>query len=426
MPPPTKPSPQDQWLAHPSIGVQAGNYPAAGGAGTNPFDAPEAQIQIEKYALPVIQQLAVQQAQNAARDFSVAITKVKDAKKAQAAAEQAQRDMVWTIAITIALMPAGPIAEAAGTAIAGSVLQGKMMAAIVNNAEALEAKFGAKGAQAANKAFDLVASDAVSNMAKKFDAAKATSALNAGVDLLKGQAVKFAASSDRTECVTNYLDAMLKLANDAMHNLTDYIQTTQSYSEALAFYNYFSKPLQGIYEAVLGQQADDMLSEVADVMAKNAKSGISAAMSIGKEDDIVKVQAYGRMRFAHIRRFMKPDSITDSYDFVKWVTPDMEPMAVKLATEELDSSSFENHLPDPQREPGERIVLVDGWGRERLMLVDIDDEGIYWKDYGVLTFKKWPQNEEEEKAFRSRGAMQNGGIDRVDLKTIKSVKAPTG
>jgi len=414
----------------PAGSADAPGAPASGtefkdGVG-NPFDAPEAVIEFDTLTLPVIQQLAVQQAQNARADFATAVAKVKAAKKAQADAEQAQRELMWTIAITIALMPAGPIVEAAASAVAGPVLQSKMMEALANNAGKLEAKFGAKGAQAANKTFDFVAGDAVTALAKKFDAAKAKSALDAGVGALKGKAIKFAASSDKGTCVANYLDAMLKSANDAMHNLTDVIQTTKSYSEALAFYNYFSKPLQAIYEAVVGQQADDMLTEVADVLAKNAATGLSSMVgSIGKEDDIVKVEAYGRTLFAHIKKYMKPDAISYSYDFVKWVTPDMEPMAMKLAKEELSPNEFEDHLPDPQREPGERVVLVDGWGRERVVLIEVEDQGILnWKKYGVRVFKRWAESDEDDKALRSRGAMQIGGLEKLAVSDIKDVKAP--
>jgi hypothetical protein len=435
MAPPQKPNPFNAWMEHPLLNVPVSKFPPApvqgnaGGTGTNPFDAPEAQVQIEKYALPAIQQLAVQQAQNAARDFATAITKVKAAKKEEADAAQANQDMMWSIAISIALMPAGPIVEAAAIKIAGPKLQSEMLKAIVNNAGALEAKFGAKGAQVANKSFDVIASEAITKMANKFDSSKAASALNAGVDLLKGQMVKFAASSDAAKCVGNFLDAVLKQANDSMHNLTDYIQTTSSYSEAIAYYNYFSKPLQGIYEAVLAQQADDMLKEVADVIADRAKTGLSSILPKERTDEIVKIQAYGRTLFAHVTHEAKTMgqkgvSPKDPYYFVKWVTPDMEPMAEKLMTKEISPKDIEGHIPDPQREPGERVVLVDGWGRERLLLIQIEDQGIYWKDYGVRTFKKWAEGDEEAKAFRSRGALQIGGIEKIDLSTVKGLKEP--
>jgi len=410
----------DQWTK--GLGVQGFDKLATA---TNPFDTPEAQIAIEQCALPVIRDLAVQQAQNAARDFATALTKVKTAKKEQTDAEQAKKEMMWTIAITIALMPAGPVIEAAGAAIAGEALQSKMLTAIANNAGKLEAQFGAKGAQAANKAFDVVAGEAVTNMVKKFDKDKAKAALEAGIGALKDKTIKFAASSDRGQCVANYLDAMLKAANDSMHNLTNVIQTAKSYSAAIAFYNLFSKPLQGIYEAVLTQEADDMLSEIADALARLSKSGDPTAADgcIGKRDIVAKVEWKGRKLFAHAQRYDKPDSIDSSYDFVKWVTPDMEVMAASMAKMEVSVNEFENHVPDPEREPGERIVRVNDGSRDRLMLISIEDQGIFWKDYGVRTFKQWAETEEDEKAFRSRAQLQIGGLDKVDIKSIKAVPA---
>jgi hypothetical protein len=393
----------------------------------NPFDAPEAIIEFDRLTLTTIQNMAVQQAQNARNDFEAALNKVKAAKKAQADAEQARRDLMWTIAITVALMPAGPIVEAAGTAVAGPALQKKMMETLANNAGAIEARFAAKGAAAVNKTFDFVAGDAVTKLAAKFDAAKAKGALDAGVGALRGKAIQFAASSDKGTCVANYLDAMLKSANDAMHNLTDVILTTKSYSEALAFYTFFSKPLQAIYEAVLGQQADDMLSEVAGALAETAggtASKVAGVLGVGKTQEIVKINAYGRLLFCHIETYAKADAISDTYDFVKWVTPDMEPMAEKLAKRTIQTSDISNHIPDPQREPGERVVLVDGWGKERVVLIGIEDQGIYWKDYGVRTFKRWAESAEDDKALRSRAAMQIGGLDKVEVGSIQGIKPP--
>ncbi len=233
--------------------------------------------------------------------------------------------------------------------------------------------------------------------------------------------MKFVASSNKGACVANYLDAMLKSANDAMHNLTNFIRTTATYSEALAYYNYFSRPLQAIYEATLSQQSDDMLSEIADALAAG---GGPSSLLIGEQHKIVRLQAYGRPRFAHIKVTSDIKTAITAYYFEKWVTPDMEAMAAKLATEDFDPADFSNRMPDPQREPGEQIVLVDGWGRERAMLIDVEDDGIFWKEYGALKFKQWPETDEEEKVFRARGDMQIGGLEKVELKNIKEVKAP--
>jgi hypothetical protein len=57
------------------------------------------------------------------------------------------------------------------------------------------------------------------------------------------------------------------------------------------------------------------------------------------------------------------------------------------------------------------------------MLISIEDQGIFWKDYGVRTFKQWAETEEDEKAFRSRAQLQIGGLDKVDIKSIKAVPA---
>src|SRR5262249_196367 len=127
------------------------------------------------------------------------------------------------------------------------------------------------GAKAADKAFNFVAKDQVGKLAEKFDAGKAKAALEWGKDKLKDKAIKFAASSDQPKAVQSFLDALLKSANDSIHTLPHYIQTTQDLSEAIGYYNLFSMPLQSTYVATLTQQVDDMLSELNDAMAQHGE-----------------------------------------------------------------------------------------------------------------------------------------------------------
>lgn len=406
--------------------AKADAKPAAFGAQNNPFDAPAARVEIEKLALPTIQRLAVEQAQNAARDFQAALRKVRAAKKATTDADAAQKEMIYSLLLTIALMPLGPVMEAAGNAIAGPKLRSALAETLADHAGALEAKFGSK---AVGKTFDFVTGDAVTKLAEKFDAAKAKGILDKGMETLKGKTVKFAASSDDAVCTTNYLDALEKSANDAMHNLTDFIGTTTSYSEAIAFYNLFSQPLQASYEAVLSVQVDDMLRELKDVLATKGKPETIAASEYGSTEgteEIAEVAWKGRPMLAHVRRIETVfiGGANNDLVFVKWVTPDMQMQAARMVKEKTSGDAFKNqHVPEPNREPGERVIAVDYHGAEKLMLINIEDTGWFtWtRQYGVREFKRWADDEEDEKALRSRGAMQIGGIDKVAIGTIKGV-----
>lgn len=400
------------------------------GAQANPFDAPEAQLEIERLTLSRVQQLAVQQAQNARADFMTALAKVKSAKQAQIAAEDAEREKMVTLVIGIALMPAGPLIDAAATALAGKALQGQLTEVIVNNAAALEKRFGAA---ATNKAFDIVAGEAVSTLAAKFDPALAKKALQMGVDKLKGTAIKFAASSDKGKAVGSFLDAMQKSANDAMHNLTDVILTTKRFSEAVAYYNLFSMPLQSSFEATLTQQVEDMLSQINDVIAQHGQEttistdGMSSTSGL---DEIALIDFRGRKLLAHVVRIVITAPLVSAeprYAFRKWVTPDMQKAALALVKENLTLDAFKGQtVPEPTREPGERVVMVDWHGKERIMLIGIADiHHIFSADeHGICTFKRWADGEDDERALRSRGAMQLGGIDKMRLHQIQ--KVPSG
>lgn len=423
---------RDAWVRE-ALGLDPGRYPAApGGLGApgegepNPFDAPAARVEIERITLPRLQQLAVQQAQNGRADFLTAITTVRRNKKAQIAAEDAKREQMMTLVIAIALMPAGPIIDAAATALAGKALQGQLAEVIMNNAATLQKKFGAK---ATNKAFDIVAGEAVSGLEARFDPGMAKKALEMGVDKLKGVTIKFAASSDEGQAVESFLDAIEKSADDAMHNLTDVIMTTKRFSEAVAYYNLFSKPLQASYQAVLTQQVENMLSEVNEAMAQGGKPTVIAASEYGTTtglDEIVVVAFKGRRMLAHVVELRVMGAFLSgkpSYAFRKWITPDMQQAAAAMSRKALTIGDFQGqHVPDPTLEQGERVVQVEVGGKPRLALIRVEDKhGFFSTDYGVRTFVEWAKDEETVRAFHSRGALQNGGIDRVELRLIRGV-----
>ena len=390
----------------------------------------DAQVEIEKLALPVVRELASSLALAAHQVFSNVIQRVKEKKKAEADEEEAKREQMVTLIITIALMPAGPLEAAVASGLSGTNIRTKVAEIVSNNAGALQSKFGARGGRVANRAFDTLMNDSVVKLADHFDAEKAKKALERGVDTLKDKSVKFAASSDKGKCVESYLDAVGKSADDSIPNLVKVILTTTSLSAAVAFYNLFEKPMHAIYEAVLSQQVDDMLSEIAEPLAQHGQAqsiGATEATATTALDEIVTILWKGRRQLAHVTRIEitgaflsgKPD-----YGFRKWITPDMEASAVKMVKENLTPDNFpkDEHIPDPQLEPGERVISVEIKGADRLMLIQVEDKyGFFSRNYGVRTFKQWAENGEDERALRARGSMQIGGIDAVKLSDIKDV-----
>jgi hypothetical protein len=396
---------------------------------TNPFDAPEVRMDIEKIALPKLQQLTVQQTQNARADFLSAIDNVRKEKKAQAAEEEEKKEFLMTVVLTVALLPAGPIVEAAAAGINGQSLINHLGDIIADAAPTLEKKFGAAGAKAADKAFKVVASDQIGKLAESFDEAKAKAALEAGVDKLKDKSVKFAANSDKKKAIDSYLDALVQSANDSMHNLTDVILNTDSFSAAVGYYNLFHMKLQSSYQAAVAQQVDDMLSELNDAIVDHGEEQVLSVSEDGGGsygmDEIATIKYGSRLMYAHVTRITVTGAFLSgkpSYGFVKWVTPDMLESAVKMVRDHLTMDDFKNtHIPDPVLEPGERVIQVKDGNRERLMLITVEDKhGFFSNDFGVCTFKQWA-SEDDEAPFRARGVLQNGGINEMKLGDIKDV-----
>ena len=396
---------------------------------SNPFDAPEVQLAIETIALPKLQQFTVEQTQNARTDFLTAVEVVRKKKQAQAAEEKEQKEFLMTVVMTVALLPAGPIVEAAAAGLSGQSLLNHLGGIIADAAPALEKKFGPAGAKAADRAFNIVASEQIGKLAETFDAGKAKSALDAGVEKLKDKSVKFAANSDKNKAIDSYLDALVESANNSMHNLTDVILNTKSFSAAVGYYNLFHMKLQKSYEAAIAQQVDDMLSELNDAIVEHGQElflgGSEFTQTYGL-DEIAAIKYGSREMYAHVSKITMtglgaPDK--PQWGFVKWVTPDMLETAVKMARDHLTMADFKgSHVPDPVLEPGERVVLVKSGNKNRLMLITVEDKyGFFSKDYGVCTFKQWA-TEDDESPFRARGALQNGGINEMKLGDIRGVK----
>ena len=97
--------------------------------------------------------------------------------------------------------------------------------------------------------------------------------------------------------------------------------------------------------------------------------------------------------------------------------------AAKLVAGQLKVEDFKNqHIPDPLLEPGERVVRVPDGGKDRLMLITVEDKhGWFSTDYGVCTFKQWAETIDEERAFASRAALQNGGANKMARGSIAGI-----
>jgi hypothetical protein len=113
--------------------------------------------------------------------------------------------------------------------------------------------------------------------------------------------------------------------------------------------------------------------------------------------------------------------------FQQWITPDMEKMAEQMNPPEINPKDIEGHLPAPEKEENpQRVVRMEAWNKLRLAIVSVEDEGIIFKDRGVMTFKNWVDldNKDEVSKWEARGAAQAGGLNLVSPKDVKGLKEP--
>ena len=365
-----------------------------------PFDAPTSTIQIEKQALETIRHLAQQHAQVAYSDYLHAIEKVQDQRKAKFDKEKENREAMTSLVVAIAFIPAGPLEGAIAAGVSNRVID-----------ELKKAK---------------LSDSALTAVEKAFNAETAKGLLEKGADALKEKTVKFCVDSDEMATVGSYLWSLSEAASKAAHNFIDSVSQVTDISAAIAYFSLYRDSLLDVYLATIDQQVTDMLAQIAPVAAQHGNPNRTTGkyVSTASYQEIVLLAWGGQKRLAEVERKEFTGLAGETrYTFNRWVTPDMQAQAAKMSKGEVSLDVFKGQqIPEPTRETGERVVMINANGRARLAIVTVEGGGILpWSlSQGALTFKQWVEDD-EKRAVEARGQMQNGGIDTVPSDKVSHI-----
>lgn len=390
----------------------------AGPTPTNPFDAAAVQPDIDQLAVDALRSMAQGQASTSYSDYGKAISLERTRLEAEEKDRKEQSEFVWSVALTIAMLPAGPvIASAIGGAIAGPNVQAKLAGSLKSNGPRLLKTAGIAESETAKwLTEEALNSVAVKALAAKFDAEKAKKGVEGAQEKLQGIVAKISAGTSVIQSAISYLEALENASSDSMHNLIDVINTADA-EQLAGIYNAFRYSTLEVYKAQLAQQTENFKVQVAPVLA--SKSGH------GTGESFAMVDAFGKPRLAEVRYL--PSSA--NYSFRRWITPDMAPIVMAVTGGKpptIPVNQIVGGIPDPLREEvKDRVVSIDAWGRKRLAVVQISDEWhlLSAKEFGVMTFLRWVP-EAEQKVAEAKGAGQIGGINEVSPADVENLQQP--
>jgi hypothetical protein len=332
--------------------------------------------------------------------------KVQGEKKEAEEKEKATREFV----LGLVLLPVGLAGPAIGARVMSAMpgMRDTLMKRVENTLPNL---LKANGLEAKDAVFlTAEAVSAVDGLIAKVNVEKIGGAVNDLAEKGKGAAAKVSLSGGPFDQALAFLDACAFAADQNSKGLMGQVFITTDFSALLAIYNTFSAASLEVYTADLDGRAHHFMSEL--------------SQTPGKIESIVEIDAYGRNRLAKVRY----NTTSANYFFIAWVTPDMEPIARQLEPNprRMPTTMIVNHLPVPMEETGERIVIINAWGKDRMAVVMVAEGKTGAGRADEVTqyqFVKW-FGPLEEVIGRTKGAQQIGGLNTLRADQVKKLQAP--
>jgi hypothetical protein len=342
----------DKWAT--GLGVKGLAQPDSGAV--NPFDVPAVQVEVDKLAMEPLRGLASAAAGNAFTLYISAVDQARgDLKEAEAkAAKEAQ--MKFEIAVSLALVIATPLTAGAAAALAGTALQATLGLAVASKAEGIVKALGVKDAVPITEAIlNAATSDSINRLAKSYSASDAQKIIGESVKSFT-KTISVAGHNDVNACALSYLNELKKAATASKNQLDLIVANASNFSQLLQVYNSFKNATSDTYYADLSKQLAAFKQNIAPTIVKRARLKAQGDLEENNPnrlydgENLVKMDAYGRFRFAKIDFTSARNPLTSPipiYLFTAWVPPEAEAAAATLNPRVLDPKLIRGHIPDP-------------------------------------------------------------------------------
>lgn len=315
----------------------------------NPFDRPEVKVEVDKLATEAMRGLAFAEAGDALTKFFAAAAAVRGQLDKKEQEERKNEQLKFEIFVALAIVVATPLTGGAAAAIAGSALQETLRTKIALEGAQMLTKVGVSAERAmvaAKSLADAAASESVTRLAASYSAADGQKILGEIVKSLS-KTVSIFGATDKFTVGKQFIAAIEDQVQASKEKLNRTIASTPKFDDLLSIYH-SCLSRKATYEKSISTQVTQFMDQIADVIVNrtrfaNGESGVS-------KDVIVKMNAYGRMRYARTKKNFPSNPIFSAsvtYDFVAWIAPELEAMAEKMYSDEIDPRSINGHLPDP-------------------------------------------------------------------------------
>jgi hypothetical protein len=359
-----KPSAQDNFATN-VLGVnpnaKAGTPQSNGAAPpTNPFTTQKVEVEVDKLGIEIIKRLTMDRAQDAYTDYKAAFAKaVKWLDKAiEQAKKQAQTN--FDIAVSMALVVLTPLTAGAAAAVLKGVLTAKDTFALelAQKAQTIMTKTGstATAEMLAKDILDAATNESVGRLVKAYTTSDAIKIVSSAMTSFSKK-VSIPGHTDTLACTLSYMWEMEKAAALAKDQFNKFVETSASESvgQLLQLYHSFDPENRAKYPAQLEEQSRNFEKNVAPTIVQRARLKAEGQLSPNPNqlydgENLVKMDAYGRIRYAkiHFQGAHHPlTSPTPSYRFISWVPRDAEEAAAALNPRLLDPNLIYGHIPNP-------------------------------------------------------------------------------
>ncbi len=305
------------------------------------------QVEIDKLALEPMRGLASAEAGDAFLKYLRAIDKAAKELKATEDLAAKKDQLAFEIAVSIGIVVATPLTAGAAAAIAGAALTAPLTRNLARELPEILKRAGVPLQTGINTS--AAVSESIARLASKFSGSDSQKILGEATKSLS-KVISVAAHKDRFACGRAFLGAMESAVESAKGALNPLIGKA-SFDQLLGVYNACKSNTTNSYYAIVSKQLSNFMDQMADVMVNKAKSQANESTT---KDTIVKLNAFGRIRYARVLMNLPSGenfSTRTTYTFKAWVARELEEMAEKLGPRLINPNEIVGRLPDPGPDP---------------------------------------------------------------------------
>jgi len=261
---------------------------------------------VDKIGIEQLRLLVVAQAGDAFTLYISAIDQATGDLKAAEAKAAKQTQLAFEILIALAVVVGTPLTASAAAALAGPALQAKIATTLATQADRILTTAGVKNTvPITNAILETATKDSVIRLAKSYSTSDAQRITGEAIKSFS-KTVSVGGHDDVDACALDYVKQIKIAATASKTVLNGVVAGATNFSQLLQVYFSFLPENTGKYYEGLTKQIALFKTNVAPMIVKKARLKAEGNLDENDPDrlyageNVVKMNAFGRMRFARI------------------------------------------------------------------------------------------------------------------------------